>query len=202
MTDSIFLNFLQPYFDGRIGIEKFFDANSQKLDSNTNLETQTEYFALARILYDYSLLLLNEGKTRKSLYYLDEVLFVLNKIDVKFNATPKNEKLYEYSLSNKGTALLKLKKHKEAILCYDELIKIQPDNDDYRDLQKVAKIGSYAKFGWALYIVAMVIWTLIFSEKYVGKDFMPSWTGDVAWVSVVIGLIILYGLPFLLSKKK
>ena len=202
MTDSIFLNFLQPYFDGRIGIEKFFDANSQKLDSNTNLETQTEYFALARILYDYSLLLLNEGKTRKSLYYLDEVLFVLNKIDIKFNATTKNEKLYEYSLSNKGAALLKLKKHKEAILCYDELIKIQPDNDDYRDLQKVAKIGSYAKFGWALYIVAMVIWTLIFSEKYVGKDFMPSWTGDVAWVSVVIGLIILYGLPFLLSKKK
>jgi hypothetical protein len=64
MTDSIFLNFLQPYFDGRIGIEKFFDANSQKLDSNTNLETQTEYFALARILYDYSLLLLNEGKRK------------------------------------------------------------------------------------------------------------------------------------------
>ena len=98
-------------------------------------------------------------------------------------------------------ALLKLKKYKEAILCFDELIKIQPDNDDYKEYHKVAKIGSFAKYGWALYILAMLIWTLIFSEKYVGKDFMPSWTGDLAWVAIVIGLVILYGLPFIMKKN-
>jgi tetratricopeptide (TPR) repeat protein len=201
MNESKFLNFLQPYFEGRIGIERFFEANSEKLDSSTQLETQTEYFALARILYDYGLLMLNEGKTRKSIYYLDEVLIIIDKIESIFQVSAKNEKLFEYTLSNKGTALLKLKKYKEAILCFDELIKIQPDNDDYKEYQKVAKIGSYAKYGWALYILAMLIWTLIFSEKYVGKDFMPRWTGDFAWVAIVIGMIILYGLPFMIKKR-
>jgi tetratricopeptide (TPR) repeat protein len=201
MNESKFLNFLQPYFERRIGIERFFEANSEKLDSSTQLETQTEYFALARILYDYGLLMLNEGKTRKSIYYLDEVLIIIDKIESIFQVSAKNEKLFEYTLSNKGTALLKLKKYKEAILCFDELIKIQPDNDDYKEYQKVAKIGSYAKYGWALYILAMLIWTLIFSEKYVGKDFMPRWTGDFAWVAIVIGMIILYGLPFMIKKR-
>ena len=201
MNESKFLYFLQPYFEGKIGIERFFETNSQKLDSSVRLETQTEYFALARILYDYSLLMLNEGKTRKSLYYLEEVLIIMDKIESLFQVSTRNEKLYEYTLSNKGTALLKLKKYKEAILCFDELIKMQPDNDDYKEYQKVAKIGSYAKYGWALYILAMLIWTLIFSEKYVGKDFMPRWTGDLAWVAIVIGMIILYGLPFMMKKK-
>jgi tetratricopeptide (TPR) repeat protein len=162
MNESKFLNFLQPYFEGRIGIERFFETNSEKLDSSIQLETQTEYFALARILYDYGLLMLSEGKTKKSIYYLDEVLIIIDKIESIFHVSVKNEKLFEYTLSNKGTALLKLKKHKEAILCFNELIKIQPDNDDYKEYQKVAKIGSYAKYGWALYIIAMLIWTLIF----------------------------------------
>jgi len=52
-----------------------------------------------------------------------------------------------------------------------------------------------------LYILAMLIWTLIFSEKYVGIDFMPRWTGDLAWVAIVIGMIILYGLPFIIKKR-
>jgi tetratricopeptide (TPR) repeat protein len=201
MNESKFLNFLEPYFEGRIGIERFFETNSQKLDSSIQLEAQTEYFALARILYDYSLLMLNEGKTRKSIYYLEEVLIIIDKIESIFQVSVKNEKLYEYTLSNKGTALLKLKKHKEAILCFDELIKMQPDNDDYNEYQKVAKVGSYAKYGWGLYILAMLIWTLIFSEKYVGIDFMPRWTGDLAWVAIVIGMIILYGLPFIIKKR-
>jgi tetratricopeptide (TPR) repeat protein len=145
--------------------------------------------------------MLNEGKTRKSIYYLEEVLIIIDKIESIFQVSVKNEKLYEYTLSNKGTALLKLKKHKEAILCFDELIKMQPDNDDYNEYQKVAKVGSYAKYGWGLYILAMLIWTLIFSEKYVGIDFMPRWTGDLAWVAIVIGMIILYGLPFIIKKR-
>jgi tetratricopeptide (TPR) repeat protein len=201
MNESKFLNFLQPYFEGRIGIERFFEENSQKLESSIQLETQTEYFALARILYDYSLQMLNEGKTRKSLYYHEEVLIILKKIESIFQVSITNEKLYEYTLSNKGTALLKLKKYKEAILCFNELIKIQPDNDDYREYLKVAKIGSYAKYGWGLYILAMLIWTLIFSERYIGVDFMPRWIGDLAWVSILAGLVILYGLPFMIKKN-
>lgn len=202
MNESKFLNYLQPYFEDRIGIEKFFEANSHKLDSSIQLETQTEYFALARIFYDYSLHMLNEGKTRKSLYYFDEVLIIIDKIESQFQVLARNEKLYEYTLSYKGTALLKLKKHKEAILCFDELIKIEPDNDDYKEYKNTAKISLYSKYGWSLYILAMLIWTLIISEKYVGKEFMPSWAADLAWVAIIIGMIILYGLPFMMKKKQ
>lgn len=202
MNESPFLNFLQPYFEGRIGIEQFFETNSHNLDSTIRLENEREYFALAIILHDYSLLMLNEGKTRKALYYIEEVLIIIDKIESQFQVPARNEKLYEYTLSNKGTALLKLKKYKEAILCFDELVKIEPDNDDYKEYQKAAKIASFAKYGWALYILAMLTWTLFFLEKYVGKKFMPSWSGDLAWLALIIGLIILYGLPFMMKKKK
>jgi tetratricopeptide (TPR) repeat protein len=202
MNESKFLNFLEPYFEGRIGIESFFEEHSQRLDSSVQLETQTEYFSLARILYDYSLLMLNEGKTRKSLHYIEEVLIIIEKIESLFHIAMINEKLYEYSLSLKGRALFKIKKYKDAILCFDALIKIQPENDDYREYQKAAKIGSYAKYGWTLYTLAMLIWTLIFSEKYVGKDFMPHWSGDLAWGAIILGMIILYGLPFMIKKRQ
>jgi hypothetical protein len=69
MNESNFLNFLQPYLDGSIGIERFFEANSQKLDSSIQLETQTEYFALVRILYDYSLFMLDQAIFHCKLFF-------------------------------------------------------------------------------------------------------------------------------------
>lgn len=201
MEKTKLLDYLEPYFNGKIGIEKFIDENENYLKSIETVINVDDFFGYTRIYYDYSLFLINEGKIAKALIYLEIILNFINKHEIIFQKSFKNEKVYEYTLLNKGTSLMRLKKHQEAKKCFTELEKLQPENDEYKEYKQACNMYFYTKIAWPLYIVAIFIWTMRMIQNWLDKDFMPKWAFDVAWILWIVGLILQFALPYFANKS-
>ncbi len=201
MEKTQLLNHLAPYFNGNMRIENFISENENYLKSIETVDNIDDFFAYNRIYYDYSLYLINEGKIAKALIYLESILNFIAKHESIFQTSFKKEKIYEYTLLNKGTSLMRLKKHKEAKNCFTELETLQPENDEYKEYKQACNMHFYTKIAWPLYIVAILIWTIRMIENWLDKDFIPQWTLDFAWILWIIGLILQFALPYFANKS-
>jgi tetratricopeptide (TPR) repeat protein len=120
-----------------------------------------------RHLSDYGIMLYKSGYLNKALNYI-ELAIAKFENDRNINiADLLEEPLYEKLIFHRGMALYNLKKHNEANIDFQRLIKYFPNNDKYNSWIKGIKAQRYSliEWGFAFFAIVCIILSMYFEPK-------------------------------------
>jgi tetratricopeptide (TPR) repeat protein len=164
----------------------FLDTYETNIDliNNVDLSNLIDYDYAMRLTCDYALLLEDSGYLKKSIWYFDKAIKLMENFPEYQKDKLFDIKYYELIVFHKARALYNLKKYMDSQLIFDRLDKVFPNNDKYQSWVLGIKRKKYDYLIWTGMgvILSDLILRTFLKGKYPLFDKLSFWILFVALI--------------------
>jgi len=175
----------------------FYEKHHLYFENFQNLEEEELLFEFIDIKLLYIASLINKGRLKKAMSFITDV-DILNQKIVEHPNFPQFEERKDFY---QGMIYAYLKNYSQAADIFNKLLKVDPENDNYKDWYTNMRIHGMNKLTWGFAILGLIVMFVDIGYHAFFHIHLSEFFGFFGIGLVVISLLFPYVYRFLIKTK-